>query len=56
MQPSVVQTFVDTAAQVEPIPKPYPSPAIGEVSPTDPYIQPANQSPPDELTFNDEDM
>ena len=36
VQPSVVQTIMDTATRVEPIPNPFPWPVIGEVSPTDP--------------------
>ena len=38
VQPSVLQTIADTPAQVESIFNPYPSPVIGEVSPTDPRI------------------
>ena len=56
VQSSVVQTIIDTAAQVETIPFPYSSPVIGEVSPTDPCIRPANQSPTDELTIDEEGM
>ena len=56
VQPSVIQTTVDTAAQVEPIPNPFPSPVIGEVSPTDSRIDPADQSPPEELFIDEEDM
>ena len=55
-QPSVIQIIVNTAAQVEPIPNAFPSPVIGEVSPTDPYLRPPNQSPPDQLIINEEDM
>ena len=55
-QPSVIQIIVDTAAQVEPIPNAFTSPVIGEVSPTDPCLRPANQSPPDELIIDEEDM
>ena len=44
VQPSVIQTIVDTATRVEPIPDPFPSLAIGEVSPTDPLIRLADQS------------
>ena len=56
VQPSVIQTIVDTAAQVEPIPNSFPSPVKGEVFPTDPRIHPENQSPPDELIIDEEDM
>ena len=55
VQPSVVQTIVDTASQVEPIANPFPSPIIGEVSPTDPRIRPADHSSSDEQIL-DEDM
>ena len=55
VQPSVIQTIVDAAAQVEPIPNPFPSPVIGEVSPTDPRIRPADQSPPEELFIDEEE-
>ena len=40
VQPPVIQTIVDTATRVEPIPNPFPSPIIREVSPTDPRIRP----------------
>ena len=56
VQPSVIQKIVDTAAQVEPNPNVFPSPVIGGVSPIDPRICPANQSPPDELIIDEEDM
>ena len=56
VQPSVVQTIENTAAQVEPIYNPYPSPIIGEVSPTDPRIRQADQSPTDNLVINEADM
>ena len=56
VQPSVIQKIVDTEAQVEPIPNAFPSSVIGEVSPTDPRIRPANQSPPEELIIDEEDM
>ena len=42
VQPSVVQTIVDTATRVEIIPNPFPSPITGELSPTDPRIRPAD--------------
>ena len=40
LQPSLVQSIIDTAAQIETIPKPYPSPVIREASPTDTRIRP----------------
>ena len=45
LQPSVVQLIIDTTAQVEPIPNPYPSPVIGMELPTDQHIRLADQSP-----------
>ena len=36
LQPFVVQSIIDAAAQVEPFVNPYPSQIIGELSPTDP--------------------
>ena len=56
MQPSLIQKNVDTAAHVEPNPNAFPSPVIEEVSPTDPRICPANQSPPMELIIDEKDM
>ena len=56
VQPSVIQTAVDTATRVEPIPNPFPSPVIGEVSPTDPCIRSADQSSPDERIMDEEDI
>ena len=56
VQHSVVQTIANTADQVEPIYNLYPSPVIGEVSPTDPLIRPAEQSPTNELVIVEEDM
>ena len=56
VQPSVVQTIMDTATQMEPIPNQFPSPIIGAVSPTDSCIWPADQSPSHELIINEEDM
>ena len=38
IQPSVVQTIADTATRVEPIANDFPSPIIGQVSPTDPVF------------------
>ena len=42
IQPSVVPSIIDTAAQSEPIPNPYPSSVNGIVSPTIPQIGPAD--------------
>ena len=56
VQPSVIQRILDTAAQVEPILNPFLSPVIGKVTPTDPRIQPANQSSEQELIIDEEDM
>ena len=56
VQPSAIQTIVDTSTQLEPIPNSFPSAVIGEVSPTDPRIRPANQSSPDERKLDEEDM
>ena len=44
IQPSVIQTIVDTATRVEPIHNDFPSPIIGQVSPMDPRIRPADHS------------
>ena len=56
IQPSVVQTIVDTATRVEPIANDYSSPIIGQVSPTDPRIGPVNHSTSNELIIDEEDM
>ena len=56
IQPSVVQTIVDTASRVEPIETDFPSPIIGQVSPTDPRIQPADHSTSNELIIDEEDL
>ena len=56
VQPSVVQTIVDTASRVEPIANSFPSPIIGEVSPTDPRIRPADHSYSDERILDEENM
>ena len=56
IQPSVVQTIVDTATRVEPIANDFPSPIIGQVSPTDPRIGPADHSNSNELIIDEEDM
>ena len=52
VQTSVLQTFANSAAQVEPIFSPYNSAVIREVSPTNPRIRPAHQNPNEGL-FND---
>ena len=56
IQPSVVQTIVDTATRVELIANGFPSPIIGQVSPTDPRIRPADHSTSNELIIDEEDM
>ena len=56
VQPSKVQTIVDTASRVEPIANSFPSPIVGEVSPTDPRIRPADHSYSDERIIDEEDM
>ena len=56
IQPSAVQTIVDTATRVEPIENDFPSPIMGQVSPTDPRIRPADHSTSNELIFDEEDM
>ena len=56
IQPSVVQTIVDTASRVEPIENDFPSPIIGQVSPTDPRIRPADHSTSNELIIDEEDL
>ena len=56
IKPSVVQTIVDTATRVEPIANDFPSPIIGQVSPTDHRIRPADHSTSNELTIDEEDM
>ena len=56
IQTSVVQTIVDTATRVEPILNDFPSPIIGQVSPTDPRIRPADHSTSNELIIDEEDM
>ena len=56
IQPSVIQTIVDTATRVEPIHNDFPSPIIGQVSPTDPRIRPADHSTSNELIIDEEDM
>ena len=56
VQPSIVQTIVDTASRVEPIENEFPSPITGQVSPTDPRIQPADHNSSNELIIDEEDM
>ena len=56
IQPSVIQTIVDTATRVEPIHNDFSSPIIGQVSPTDPRIRPADHSTSNELISDEEDM
>ena len=56
IQPSVVQTVVDTATRVEHIENDFPSPIIGQVSPTDPRIRPADHSTSNELIIDEEDL
>ena len=56
IQPSVVQTIVDTATRVEPIANDFHSPIIGQVSPTDPRIRAADHSTSNELIIDEEDM
>ena len=56
IQPSVIQTIVDTATQVEPIRNDFPSPTIGQVSPTDPHVRPADHSTSNELIIDEADM
>ena len=56
IQPSVVQTIMGAATRVEPTANPFPSPVKRKVSPTDPRIRPADQSPPDERIFHEENM
>ena len=56
VQPSIVQTIVDTASQVEPIENEFPSPIIGQVSPTDPRIRPAGHNSSNDLIIDEEDL
>ena len=56
IQPSVVQTIVDTASRVEPIENDFPSPIIGQVSPTDARIRPADHSTSNELIIDEEGL
>ena len=56
VQPSIVQTIVDTASRVEPIEIEFPSPIIGQVSPTDNRIRPADHNLSNELIIDEEDL
>ena len=56
VQPSIVQTIVDTASRVEPIGNEFPSPMIGQVSPTDPRIQPADHNSSNEFIIDEENL
>ena len=56
VQHSIVQTIVDTASRVEPIENEFPSPIIGQVSPTDPRIRAADHNSSNELIIDEEDM
>ena len=56
VQPSIVQTIVDTVSRVEPIENEFPSPIIGQVSPTDPRIRPADHNSSNELIIDEEDL
>ena len=56
IKPSVVQTIVDTATRVGPTANNFPSPIIGQVSPTDHRIRPADHSTSNELIIDEEDM
>ena len=51
-----MQTIVDTATRVEPIENECPSPIIGQVSPTDPRIRPADHNSSNELIIDEEDL
>ena len=55
-RPSVVQSIIDTAAQVERIPNPYPLPVIGMESLMDPRFRPADHSLVDNLAINAENF
>ena len=56
IQPLVVQTIADTASRVEPIENDFPLPIIGQVSPRDPRIRPADHSTSNELIIDEEDL
>ena len=56
IQPSVVQTIVDTATRVEPIANDFPSPIIGQMSPTDPVYDQQITANKNELIIEEEDM
>ena len=53
-QPSIIPLIVDTAAQVEPIPNPCPSPIIVTVSPTDPGNRSEYHNPNNNFELDDE--
>ena len=54
VQPSIVQSLIDAAAKVEQFFNLCPSPTIGELSPTDPSIRPADHSPDEYFFFHEE--
>ena len=56
IEPSIVQTIVDTASRVEPIENESPSPIIRQVSPTDPRIRPADHNSSNELIIDEEEL
>ena len=56
VQPSIVQTIVDTASRVELIENEFPSPITGQVSPTDPRTRPADHNSSNELIIDEEDI
>ena len=56
VQPSIVQKIVDTASRVEPIENEFPSPIVGQVSPTDPRIRPADHTSSNELIIDEKDL
>ena len=56
IQPSFVQPIIDTTAQVEPIPNPYPLPVIGLVCSTDSGTRPADPSRDDKLVIDQENF
>ena len=56
VQPSIVPTIVDAASRVEPIENEFPSPIIGQLSPTDPHIRPADHNSSNEHRIDEEDM
>ena len=56
VQPCVVQSIIDTAAQVEQIGNPYTSPVIAKVSPTDPRMRLVDHSPDKNLFIDEEGL